>query len=219
MLAIRRDRAVLGHRQRQLGGRTAVDSDRKQTQEAGVAVPRRTENDLLAVARPTDRHVWIGMVGEPFRHAPSRGDHVDVEVPFVFAGEGNQAPIGRKDRIALESDSRREAPRVATRAIDRPQIAGIGERDLRGAHSRHLQQEGRFGLWSRFRLRGPRFVGSTRLERGCKQGNPGQAAPERNRSPGKNAHRHRFPNMMTLNGLCLDYRKSGAMDLQWRVPG
>jgi hypothetical protein len=83
------------------------------------------------------------MPGQALRLATLRGDDVDVGVAGVLAAERDPLAVGgemRIRRLALEAG---QAARHAARTLDRPDIVGIGEGDLRCADRRHPQQFGR----------------------------------------------------------------------------
>jgi hypothetical protein len=57
---------------------------------------------------------------EPPGRAALGGDDVDVLVPVVLAGEGDQDAVGREERRGLDPDVRGEPLRLAARAVDGP---------------------------------------------------------------------------------------------------
>ncbi len=202
-LAVRRKRARLGHGQGQLGRGSARRRHGEEPQEAAVAVPRRAEDDLLAVVGPADGNVRIGMMGHADGHPTGRRDHVDVEVALIFAGKGDRLPVRRKDRIALETDARGEPPRLAPFAGDNPQVAGIGEGNLRRTDGGQLQQQGRI-FRSRLRVvRGGRPNGHRRPRQSqcqSKQTKNDKPSPKADRTPAEAHASHHFVLFWVLRG-------------------
>src|SRR5207244_12638858 len=67
-------------------------------------------------------------------------DDVDVGVPTVLHAERDLLPVGREMRIRFRSWKARKSLRVATVATHDPDIARVGEGNLRTAHRRLAQQ-------------------------------------------------------------------------------
>ena len=61
------------------------------------------EQDALAVRRPADDEVGLGMPREAPRHAAGGRHDVHVDVAVVFAGEGDLGAVGREMGIGLDA--------------------------------------------------------------------------------------------------------------------
>ena len=133
-------------RERQLLGEAALEAHGVERGDPGRrARPPRAEEDPLAVGRPADDLVRIRMIGQPAGDAPGRRDDVDVRVPVVLPGEGDERAVGGEGRQALEADAGRQPRCRAAVAPDEPEVAGVGENDVRPAERRVLGQERLFG--------------------------------------------------------------------------
>ena len=133
-------------RERQLLGEAALEAHGVERGDSGRrARPSRAEEDPLAVGRPADDLVRIRMIGQPAGDAPGRRDDIDVRVPVVLPGEGDERAVGGEGRQALEADAGRQPRGRASVAPDEPEVAGVGEDDVRPAERRVLGQERLFG--------------------------------------------------------------------------
>src|SRR4029078_1996654 len=83
------------------------------------------------------------------RRAPFGGDDVDVHVAGILAAEGDPGAVRREVRVGGQPLEAREPPRRPAGAIDRPDVVGVGERDLRRAHRWRSQQLGRLAVGGR----------------------------------------------------------------------
>src|SRR2546426_7291100 len=70
------------------------------------------------------------MVGQPLRLAPLRRHHIDVIVPFVLGGEGNEPSVRGEAGELLLAFIGRQADGRTTRGRDLPEISFRGEYDL-----------------------------------------------------------------------------------------
>src|SRR5262245_2099906 len=86
------------------------------------------------------------MVRQTSRYAAGGRDDVDVQVPFVFAREGDLTPVGREDGVALEAHTGRESASVAAGTVNDPEIAGVRERDEFVTHRGSLEKEWRISF-------------------------------------------------------------------------
>src|ERR1035437_7174802 len=91
------------------------------------------------------------MPGQAFRLAAFGGRDVNIGVARILRAERQPLAVGRKMRIgglALEAG---QPPCRAARALDDPEVVGIGEGNVRGAHRRGAQQasEGAVGAIGR----------------------------------------------------------------------
>ena len=133
-LPVGRDRA--GHRLRYGDARrqSTVDRDAPELRlTVGHSGARRHEHDPRAVRCPSAGLVDAGMERQSFRLTTGGGHDVHVRIATVLTGEREPFPVGREMRIALDGRRRRHPARVATGARDDPDVAGVGERDLRRA--------------------------------------------------------------------------------------
>src|ERR1700733_11144189 len=108
---------------------TAACWNGEQPGDARVTLAIRDEEDVLAVRRPSDRHVGARMVGQPPRYAAVNTHHVNIYVPLVLAAKGNVRAVRRKDWPGFDSRPRRKTHRVATLARDGPKIPSVGKND------------------------------------------------------------------------------------------
>ena len=74
---------------------------------------------LIVVAPAFGERAVRGIEGELLRHAPAGGDHVDLLVAVVLAGEGDPFPVGGEFREELEAGMRGEA-RGGAAGLSRP---------------------------------------------------------------------------------------------------
>src|SRR5207249_3377102 len=129
---------LLSGRQRQLGGKGAIEGDGKEPVEPGGwnrAVPRGGEQYLFAIRRPAEGPVVPGVIREAPRW-PARGWHdIDISVAVVIARESEQLPVGREHRIGLAPDLGRQTPRITAFATNDPEVAGIDEDNTGAAES------------------------------------------------------------------------------------
>ena len=129
--------------------------------------PRRREEHARAVGRPALHQVGAGMPGEPRRLAAVGRHHVDVGVAGVLRAERQRAAVGRELRMARLALEARDPPGRAAGALHDPDVAGVGKRDVRGAHRRHAQHARvpGDGVVGRARA-GPRQGDDTRRDQG-----------------------------------------------------
>jgi hypothetical protein len=66
---------------------------------------------------------------EALGNSSGRRHHVDIGVPFVASGEGDQRAVGRKARTGLDPGMNGQAPDIRSIEVSKPQVAGIGEGD------------------------------------------------------------------------------------------
>jgi hypothetical protein len=145
--SIGRKAGVLRDRERQFGRHAALDGNGIElVLEVHEAVTPRAEQNLLAVGSPARDIFFGGMIGESPRHATSGGDHVDISIAIVFAGEGDHRTVRGKVREGLDADSRSEPMRIAAIAADDPEVIGVVEDDSRLAHGGKAQQKRRIRL-------------------------------------------------------------------------
>lgn len=145
--AVGRERSVFGDGERHSRGESALDRNGVELiLEVHEAVGPGIEEDVFAVGRPTG-NVFVGrIVGEAARHAAGGGDHKDIAIAVVFAGEGDRGAVGREIGERLDADAGSEAMGVAAIPADGPEIVGVGEDNLRLADGGKAQQKRRGGL-------------------------------------------------------------------------
>ncbi len=144
--AVRRKGAA--ERVRQLDLRRKAPLHRHGEHLRVAAAEHRTrggEHDGGAVGCEPLNDVASGVVGQPRRHAACDRDDVDVTVPFVLSGEGDQRAVGRERRIA-DTLAARQAADVLPVGSGHPQIAGVDKGDVRLADRRLAQQPGIRGV-------------------------------------------------------------------------
>ena len=142
-LAAGAEHAVLRPGQGQGHRQDAVQADGPQLGRR----PRRAgaaggEDHAGAVGGPAAHLVRQRVPGQAHGLAAGRGHHVDVGVAVVLARERHQAAVGREMGIGLGAGEGGQAPGVAAVAVDDPDVVGVHEGDLRGAHVGHAQQQG-----------------------------------------------------------------------------
>ena len=91
------------------------------------------EQHPLAVRRPAARQIARRVPRQPPRLAAGRVDHVDVAVRAVLHRERDLLAVGREMRVGFRAREAREPARIASVAIDDPDVARIRERNLRCA--------------------------------------------------------------------------------------
>src|SRR5262249_17443471 len=99
------------------------------TAVAWLRVRVAAEDDLLAVRRPVDDLIRIGMPGEPARLPALGGDDVDIAVAVVLARERNGFSVRREAREVLRAGVARQAPGAPAGIRDLPEIALGREHD------------------------------------------------------------------------------------------
>jgi hypothetical protein len=104
--------------------------------------PGRGEQDGLAVRGEALDQVDVRMPGQPLGDASRRGDHVNVRVPVILAGEGDPFPVRGKRGVGLQADARGQPPDVPPVKPGRPQVVGVDEGDPVGRDGRLGQQLG-----------------------------------------------------------------------------
>ena len=88
--AVRRERAELAVRHRQLLGKAAVEADEIELVVAlPAALARGRKQDALAVRVPADHAIGHRVIGQARRRAASSRDHVHVGVAVVVGGIGD----------------------------------------------------------------------------------------------------------------------------------
>jgi hypothetical protein len=100
------------------------------------------KENLFSVRRPVHHEVVFGHVGEPSRFASCGGHHVHVPVAARLAREGKLRPVGREDRIVLFVRVCGDAARVASSAVNNPDVPRVSEGYVR-AIDRHATVEKR----------------------------------------------------------------------------
>jgi hypothetical protein len=146
-------RAAAAFRDRQRRFQAAVQGD--QEKPAHALAPRgavAAHQDLAAVGGPVHDHVVVAaarrhdadivVIGQLPRRAA--GGRHDVHLPRagVFAREGDPAAIGRDLGEELQAGMRRQAPGVAARCRDRPDVAGIDKDDQVAVYIGEPEQAG-----------------------------------------------------------------------------
>jgi len=135
------ERAQLAGGQRQHLGIAAVDGDLEQTVEP---VPERSpagaEQHGLAVGIPVEHAVIARVVGQAPGLAAGGGDHEDIVVAIVVAGEGHAAAVRRKFGEAFLTRVGGQLAGHAALAGDDPQVPGIGEDHLVAVDVGMMQQ-------------------------------------------------------------------------------
>jgi hypothetical protein len=119
----------------------AVDGDSEQLVEARVAGAAGREQDCRAIGSPAEGHVDTGVIGQAAWLTTGRGNHVDIEIAVILAGESDLAAIGRVVRAELPADTAGQPAGLAAIAADGPQVAGIAEGDVRAAERGFLQKQ------------------------------------------------------------------------------
>src|SRR5207249_4209730 len=82
---IRREARLPTHWERQLFLEPALQRGEVELPKPRVAVARRGEEHLLAVGRPAERNVGVGVPRQPFRDSAFRRHDEDVRVAVVLA--------------------------------------------------------------------------------------------------------------------------------------
>src|ERR1700758_3487510 len=80
---------------------SAVGRDGIQAIEIRVSLASRSEENFLAVGRPTDDDVGRGMPGQPFRFAAVGGHYVSVHVPVILTSKSDPSAIWRESGPSL----------------------------------------------------------------------------------------------------------------------
>ena len=147
--AIRRERAELAVRHRQLFRQAAGKAD---GEELVIALPAalaaRCEQHAPAVGRPADDAVAHRMVRETHRLAARARNDEDVHVAVVGRAVGDLRAVGREPGEGLFAGRRGQANRRPTLLRHEPDIAGVDERDLVFRYGR-LSQHPRIDLSGR----------------------------------------------------------------------
>jgi len=124
-------RSLGGDGQREFVGESAGGERHSvKTIEGAVAVASGLEEDF-AVGCPSGDDIVAGMEGDAPGDTAVRGDHIDVTIALDFCGVGDHGAVGGKGRMGHGSDAGGEPAREAAAARDDPEVAGIGEGDLR----------------------------------------------------------------------------------------
>ena len=130
--SIRRKPSFLGAPHRQDFGPPALHGHGVQAVKIAVGFSARIEQHALAVGRPADHHVSIGMPGQPPRFTTGCRDDEGIHIAVVLPAERNPIAVGRKDRLRLMSASG-ELARFPALARHTPQVAAPNEDHLRAA--------------------------------------------------------------------------------------
>ena len=132
---------AIGVRDRELDRKAALHGDRVKPQiGAHGRIPGRNEDDGFSVGREALDEVRGRVPGQPLGDAPAGRDDENVRVPVVLAAEGDEGAVRREGRIGFDADVRRQAPDVLSAEVRGPEVIGIDEGHLTGAHGR-LGQE------------------------------------------------------------------------------
>ena len=147
-LLVRDVRAVGGHAaqiglgQRKGRGQPALGRDRVELPELrGDSIAPRLEEDV-PIGRPPLHDIRRRMPGEPRRLSALGRHEIDVRVAPVLAGKRDPAPVRAEGGVGLGAVGAGEPCRVAPVAPDQPEVVGVGEDDVGGAHV-GLAQEAR----------------------------------------------------------------------------
>src|SRR5262249_39654602 len=134
------------HEKRNFCGIPARHWNGEQLRGISAAGTSGDEQDVFAVRSPATGHIVRGVPGETPRLAAGSGDDEHIRIAVIVGGEGDPLAVWREIRIKLRSDTRRKPQRIAAIAAYRPDIAGIGKRDLVTAHARMANQKGFGGI-------------------------------------------------------------------------
>ncbi len=133
--AVGRDRGLHRVGDGEAGGHPALHRHREQLEvPVRVDLAGGGEEDGLAVGGEAAGGVVARMPGQPPGDPALRRDHVDVGVPVVAAGEGDEPPVGREMRARLDAGMRREPLHAAAVQARDPEVVRVGESDPIGAH-------------------------------------------------------------------------------------
>ena len=131
-------RTRCGHGKLHREAAPGVDGVQGGQRRAVVGIPHRTEQDLLAVRRPSVDLIVVAVArgqgaacrvpGDLPWDASRRGNDVDLLVAVVLAGERDPLAIGRELGEQLEPGMSREARCGAAAGARRPEVPAIDER-------------------------------------------------------------------------------------------
>ena len=138
--------AEVGLGQREGSRQPALRRHRVELPEpGGRRFASRLEEDV-AVGRPALRDVGGWVPGEALGLAAGGRHEVDVGVAVVLAGEGDPAPVGAEGGVGFGAFGAGQADRVAAVPRDFPEVVGVREDDVRGAHVGLTQEARALGL-------------------------------------------------------------------------
>jgi hypothetical protein len=155
--AVGREVAGARRRHRQRHRQTAVDGDEVEARVGDVdAVAQGAEEHLAAVRRPADDLVVVApagrqgparrVIGELTGGAAAGGDHVDLLVAVVLAGEGDALAVGGELGKELETGMGGQPPGGAAAGRGQPQVAGVAEDHPVAVEVGEAQQAGGLGF-------------------------------------------------------------------------
>ena len=111
----------------------------------GRCFASRLEEDV-AVGCPALRDIGGWVPGEALGLAAGGRHEVDVGVAVVLTGKGDPAPVGAEGGVGLRALGAGQADRVAAVPRDLPEVVGVREDDVRGAHVGLTQEARALGL-------------------------------------------------------------------------
>ena len=101
----------------------------------------RAEDDLACRSEAAD-DVVAGMPCQTSRLAAFGGDHINIDISVVTAGERDVPSVRREVRVLLGPGVRCDSPGVRSIGSGHPDVIGVDERDLALGDRRRREQPG-----------------------------------------------------------------------------